>query len=344
MSDVARRAGVHPATVSRALRGDPRISPAQRERIRALAGELGYRINPLVAALMATRRQRSSAFKATLGYVTKYPPERAAWFVREFGALLEGVRQRCVSQGYHIEEFNLHSPDLTARRATEILRSRGIQGLIVAPLHSVHEPVELDWEQFCTVTIGYSLHVALSRVAHSHFAGMSLAARRCRERGYRRLGLALQRRVHEKVEKRWVAAALLDQSEQPAADRVPPLLVDEWNEAEFVRWFERHRPQVILGVNLSEIPRWLRKLGRRVPADVGIVTLDWRDAERGLAGVAQDYPDLGSHAVDLVLGMLHRNERGLPASPVTVLLEGRWVDGRSLPAVAPPGMTRAAGA
>jgi DNA-binding LacI/PurR family transcriptional regulator len=37
MSDVARRAGVHAATGSRALRNDPRITPPQREKIRRLA-------------------------------------------------------------------------------------------------------------------------------------------------------------------------------------------------------------------------------------------------------------------------------------------------------------------
>ena len=48
---VARRAGVHAATVSRALRDDPRITPAQRRKVRRCAEELGYRTNPFVAAL-----------------------------------------------------------------------------------------------------------------------------------------------------------------------------------------------------------------------------------------------------------------------------------------------------
>ncbi len=71
MADVARAAGVHPATVSRALRDDPRITAPVRRKVRAAAARLGYRKNPLVAALMSARRARTAAgYQATLAFVT----------------------------------------------------------------------------------------------------------------------------------------------------------------------------------------------------------------------------------------------------------------------------------
>ena len=42
MDDVARLAGVNKATVSRALKGDHRISPATREKVWKSAKVLGY--------------------------------------------------------------------------------------------------------------------------------------------------------------------------------------------------------------------------------------------------------------------------------------------------------------
>ena len=52
IDDVARRAGVHPATVSRALRGVAgKVSPAKREEIERIAAELGYRPNAVAASL-----------------------------------------------------------------------------------------------------------------------------------------------------------------------------------------------------------------------------------------------------------------------------------------------------
>ena len=332
MSDVARRAGVHAATVSRALRDDPRISPAQRTRIRRVAGELGYRTNPLVAALMSARRLRHSAtYRATFAYLTKYPPERAAEFARNFGQLFVGARERALAQGYRLEEFNLDRLALSPRRVTEILQNRGIHGLLVAPLHTVHEPVKLDWEQFSTVAIGYSLsQVAVNRVAHNHLTAFGVAADQCRAAGWRRLGLVLERFVHEKVQKRWVAACLLDQSEHRAADRVPPLLMDDLNEKEFATWFRRHRPEVLLGVNVTTLLGYLKNLGLAVPDEVCLVSLDRRPPDRGIAGINQDYAGWGANAVDVLIGMTHRNERGLPARPLIVLGDGEWVPGRTL--------------
>ncbi len=52
LDDVARSAGVHRTTVSLALRNHPRIPQATRDRVKQIANDLGYRINPLVSALM----------------------------------------------------------------------------------------------------------------------------------------------------------------------------------------------------------------------------------------------------------------------------------------------------
>ena len=54
LEDVALKAGVHRTTVSLALREHPRIPAATRMRIKAIAAKLGYRINPLVSALLGS--------------------------------------------------------------------------------------------------------------------------------------------------------------------------------------------------------------------------------------------------------------------------------------------------
>ena len=332
MTDVARRAGVHPATVSRALRDDPRITLAQRKKVQRAAAELGYRTNPLIAALMSARRAgHGPTYQATLAYVTDVPPDRRAWFDRDFGELLVGARTHAESKGYHLEELNLHPLATHAPRATEILLARGIHGLMIAPLYSVDEPVAIDWSHFATVAFGYSFTQAtVSRVAHNTFGGYLLAAHHGRAAGRRRIGLVLQRRVHEKVEKRWLAAALLDQSEHPARDRVPPLLLDGLDGRAFGTWYGRHRPDVIICVDTGPILGCLKALGRRVPRDTAVVGLDRRPRDRGIAGVNQDYARLGAAAIDLLVSLLNRNARGRLDHPVTVHVDGDWVAGRSL--------------
>jgi LacI family transcriptional regulator len=107
-------------------------------------------------------------------------------------------------------------------------------------------------------------------------------------------------------------------------------MLDRWEEALFAAWFHTHQPEVILGVNLAEVPHWLARLGKRVPQDVGVVSLDRRAGDRGIAGINQDYAHVGGNAVDLLIGMLQRNERGLPEKPSVVLSDGTWINGRSL--------------
>ncbi|MEX0759114.1 MAG: LacI family DNA-binding transcriptional regulator, partial [Tistlia sp.] len=60
-STISALAGVAPSTVSRALKNDPSISVATRERIVALADRLGYRPNAIARSLI-TRRSNVVAF------------------------------------------------------------------------------------------------------------------------------------------------------------------------------------------------------------------------------------------------------------------------------------------
>ena len=74
MHQIAERAGVGKATVSLALRDDPRLRPETRQRIQRLAAEMGYRTNPTVANLMAQlRASRSSKYQAAIGLLNASP-------------------------------------------------------------------------------------------------------------------------------------------------------------------------------------------------------------------------------------------------------------------------------
>ena len=57
IKDIACRAGVSDAAVSRALRDNPRISLARRKQIKQIAREMGYRPNLLARALVEGKTQ-----------------------------------------------------------------------------------------------------------------------------------------------------------------------------------------------------------------------------------------------------------------------------------------------
>src|ERR1700679_687475 len=67
---LAKIAGVSTATVSLALRNDPRTRPHVRRRIQKIAAKNNYRPNPVVASLIAqVRGSRSAPRQGTLGMV-----------------------------------------------------------------------------------------------------------------------------------------------------------------------------------------------------------------------------------------------------------------------------------
>jgi len=100
-NDVATVAGVSTATVSRAMRGLPRVSPKTREKILAIAEDLGY-VASSSASGLATGRTR------TVGVLAPYVNR---WF---FSAALDGVYQELHGRSYNLSLFNLgggHSRD-----------------------------------------------------------------------------------------------------------------------------------------------------------------------------------------------------------------------------------------
>ena len=76
ISDIAQRAGVTKAAVSFALNGRPGVSPATRERILAIAAELGFQPSSAARALTAGH---AGAFGLVLGRNARESGREPAW-------------------------------------------------------------------------------------------------------------------------------------------------------------------------------------------------------------------------------------------------------------------------
>ncbi len=94
IDDVARASGVSTATVSRALRGLPNVSPATREVVRQAADDLGYVPSAGAAGLASGRT-------LAMGAVV---PSVSRWF---YTAVLEGVDHELRAASYDLILFNL---------------------------------------------------------------------------------------------------------------------------------------------------------------------------------------------------------------------------------------------
>jgi len=334
LQDLADRAGVHRTTVSLALRDHPRIPAATRERIQQLAKELKYRANPLVTALMRSRRTGNAAKHAVLAYVTHHPT-RFGWRPPETVQpdFFPGAAARAKDLGYKLEHFWMAEPGMSPARLSDILSTRGIHGVLVGRLPAGLRQLNLAWERFPCVALGLTLESPrLHHVAENHFYTTRHSMQQCLDRGYRRIGFAFTTpNLYPRVGDRWLGGFLCQQLQLDPGDRVPPFSGSLETPAAFLAWFERWKPDAILISRAERVREWLKEAGCRVPRDVGIVDLRNEQPDLGYAGLYHDPSKVGALAVEMLIGQAQRSENGPPHDPHEVLLTGEWLDGTTLP-------------
>ena len=334
MQEIAERAGVGRTTVSLSLRNHTKISEPTRLQIQKLAREMGYRPNPLVAAHMAhIRALHPKATNQCLAFLgNRSIAEIQTDAKTPVWKYFQGARDRAAELGFRLELFNLNAPEMTERRLSQILLARGIDGVIIGPLTEGGGLVdkEFDWRFVASVMIEHTfVEPRLHKVCSDEFSTIGRLIQRLFDCGYQRIGVAMHSRMDEHANHHWLAGYQTFQALTQRDLRIPHFITPEWNRKNFLRWFSRHRPEVIITVN-DEVVRWLRAADVRVPEEVGCATVYWK-ADRGyLSGYYQNHEMIGAAAVEMVVAQLQRNERGLPEIDKTVLIQALWKEGTTL--------------
>ena len=144
--EVAERAGVSPATVSRVFNGIP-VSPSYAERVRAAAEELDFVPNRTARRL---RRRRSEVIALVI-------PDIENPF---FTALARGVEDAAMAAGYSVVLCNSDEHREKEARYLQVALSEQMAGVILAP--AGHHP-DLD-----TLVARNTPVVAVDRSAHGY--------------------------------------------------------------------------------------------------------------------------------------------------------------------------------
>jgi len=351
LDHIAKLAGVHKATVSRALRNHPTIPKATRDKIQEIARQEGYRPNPLVAMYQAqARASRPTAMQAAMGWLNDYP-NATSW--QEFPWLkgyLSRARQRCEAMGYRLEEINLSTAngsfESEAKRVSKILKTEGIYGVIL-PLMLNYQYLLTEWEN-CVVSLIGSGHLrpptglnALQSQFYPQrfpiadrdlFFNIRLAHQNLLHLGYSRIGLVYSRYIDVEANGQAQGGYLVEQAALPESDRVPILFLERFKEgrpAAFDQWLEKYKLDAILCIN-PVIRDWVEELGLSVPGDIGLANLNLVSDVSGWSGVDEKHEEIGAASIDLLIGALSRNELGLPRQPRKILIPGEWVMGSTL--------------
>ena len=328
LKDVAERARLSLATVSYALRQDPKIPAETRELVASAARELGYRPNPRVASLMAhIRGAQSRAHQERLAFVwvhTSRAEARQNSFLR---MVFAGARERAAQMGFALEEFWTSDPGMTDQRLEQIIRARGIVGVVLSPVTTAEATVTLswDWRNFAPAVIGnVTWTPELHHAGHHHFLAIRLALLELAKLGCKRPVALIEATVHERNKHAYLAGFLAHHP-QAASARGLVRVVTRGDAADLGPWLRAARPDALIvsHTDLLDLPG----LGNaakelRVPR----VTLNWTaGTARAIGGVDACHDRVAGHAVDLVAAQLNANETGAPDLPRMMLFPGRWV-------------------
>jgi DNA-binding LacI/PurR family transcriptional regulator len=171
IAEVAERASVGVATVSRVLNGSPAVSDATRRRVLDAIDELGYERN-------ATARALSTGRTAMLGVVAPFLAQPSVV------ARLLGVSRVLAGSEYQLILFDVEQP----KPITELLGGAQVDGLLCISLL----PSEADLERLARRQVPVVLvdgeHDGLPGISIDDEEGGRIATRHLVELGHRRIG------------------------------------------------------------------------------------------------------------------------------------------------------------
>ena len=139
IKDVAKRAGLSTATVSRALSGKGNVSARSRERARTAAAELGFVLSYHASSLASGRNHN-------VGVVV---PSVHRWY---FSAVVEGVSATLLDAGYDLTLYNVsEGPDRRHSVLNDFLLRKRVDAVIAVSLElsaaeiqqllAIHRPI-----------------------------------------------------------------------------------------------------------------------------------------------------------------------------------------------------------
>lgn len=173
IKDIAEKAGVSYATVSRALNNRSDVSEATRSRILDLAASMGYQPNAIA---------RSLVNKKSLNIALIVPDVSNPFFAD----ITMAVHAAAEIAGYTVMVCNTGWNSLKEQEKLRVMVEQRVDGIILKPaafpktdeLEALNIPIVLFW---------HAMADNLSYIEVDHEAGARLAVRHLIERGYRRI-------------------------------------------------------------------------------------------------------------------------------------------------------------
>ncbi|WP_288856347.1 LacI family DNA-binding transcriptional regulator [uncultured Pseudomonas sp.] len=299
MLDVAQRAGVSKASVSRFI-GDDRalLSDAIALRIEQAIDELGYRPNQMARGLKRGRTRLIGMLVADI---------RNPYSI----AVMHGVETACRQHGYSLVVCNTDRDDEQERQHLAALRSYNIEGLIVNTLgHHLDQLLELQREMPLVLVDRKVEPLHSDLVGLDNPAAVRMAVEHLEQQGYRDVLLVSETTDGTSSRLERLESFNTEIAKRPALKGAVVELDGEL-ENRLQAFLAKPGPKALFcanGVAALACTRALKALGCELFGDVGLIALDDLDwyplVGSGITALAQPTQAIGASAFDCLLKRL----------------------------------------
>lgn len=333
LRDIASHLGIHVATVSRALRGDMRISEVLRTQVKKAADKLGYRRDAKLAELMKhLRSSKHRTFQGSLAWITNLDPADPDMkaMIQQF---LPHAEKRAAALGYKLDTFFQVKPE-DAPSLASIFRARSIHGVWSSIFWEVnYDDWKWDWKKFAFIHHGAEPKRRIVDVVDAddrqniQHLYESLAAR-----GYRRIGVATTHQLESGALFELTAGRTRFAMQKPAHATFEPCLVEALDGSgarQIAKWIKKHDVDCI-------VSRWrgmtdlLKRIGYNTPQDIGLAYVTVRPGggtQHHASGIDVNAAMIASTAIDTLVSAVEHRRFGLPKLPRQTLVPGKWHQG-----------------
>jgi hypothetical protein len=239
--------------------------------------------------------------------------------------IAQGAKQAAEELGYFFDTVEIDDALQRPERLRRMLYSRGIEGIVLAPMFPPADLAKLlDWSKFSVVSTSISvLGPAVHRVVPNQFANALLLGQELNKMGHRRLGLLISRDLDERTGHRLDAAIQWLNHENGVRD----LETLRWettmpSAVMLERWINKNRPDAIISDSAYNLDKFVAEVPRLKKMTLASTTI----IEKGTpyAGILENPEAVGAAAVELLSALFQKGERGIPKTPRTTMINGTF--------------------
>jgi LacI family transcriptional regulator len=312
LRDVAKSAGVSTATVSATLNQSAYVSPELQERVRNAVAELGYHLDGIARSL-------KKRFTQTLGLLISDITNPF------FTAVVRGIEDAANARGYALILCNTDEDPDKEKGYLRLLRSRRVDGLIMAPAGAVeaYHPSFMG-EDIPVVFIDRRIPTARAdTVVVDNLGGTRQVVDYLLRLGHRRIGVIAGREhlptTSERIQGYRQALEGAGVSLDPDLLRAGNFRVEGGHQGGRALLELSPRPTAIFATSNSLVIGLMRAVverGLRCPEELSVATFDdfeWAAIfHPRLTCVAQPTYEMGAKAADLLFARLDGSLTGDP--------------------------------